>query len=65
MERLVTGTESMDSVMAVDPKANQNYILAKTIAFATGQQLWVQGIEFKVVSVANGQLTLEPINVKT
>jgi hypothetical protein len=50
--------------MAVDPKANTVYWTTKTI-FQVGQTVWVQGIECKVVSVANGQLTLEPINVKT
>jgi hypothetical protein len=49
----------------VDPKANAEYVKGKTIAFTVGQQVWVSGIECKVVSVANGQLTLEPINVKT
>lgn len=48
----------------VDPKANTVYWTTKAI-FQVGQMVWVQGIECKVVSVANGQLTLEPINVKT
>jgi hypothetical protein len=50
--------------MAVDPKANAEYVKSKAI-FQVGQTVWVQGVECKVVSVANGQLTLEPINVKT
>jgi hypothetical protein len=48
----------------VDPKANAEFQKSKAIAFTAGQSVWVQGVEFKVVSVANGQLTLEPINVK-
>ena len=49
----------------VDPKANQKYVEGRAVRFAAGQTVWVEGIQFKVVSVANGQLTLEPINVKT
>jgi hypothetical protein len=49
----------------VDPKANEMYVESKAVRFAVGSTVWVLGIQFTVVSVANGQLTLEPINVKT
>jgi hypothetical protein len=49
----------------VDPKANAQYVASKALKFAVGSAVWVQGIQFTVVSVANGQLVLEPINVKT
>jgi hypothetical protein len=48
----------------VDTTANEKYWNSKAI-FQVGQTVWVQGVECKVVSVASGQLTLEPINVKT
>ena len=51
--------------MAVDPKANAEYVASKAIPFAVGQTVWVQGIQFTVLSVANGVLTLESVNVKT
>ncbi len=48
----------------VDPAANQNYVASKAIAFAVGQQVWIQGVQFKVVEVSNGRLVLEPFTVK-
>lgn len=50
--------------MAVDPKANQAYRDSKDIKFAPGQQVWVSGIEFRVIDVKDGQLILEPVAVK-
>jgi hypothetical protein len=50
--------------MAVDPKANAAYRAAKDIKFAAGSTVWVQGLQFTVVSVQDGQLTLKPVTIK-
>ena len=50
--------------MAVDPQANQAYRDTNTIKFATGQQVWVAGLEFRVVDVKDGQLILAPVGFK-
>ena len=50
--------------MAIDPEANAAYHDAKNIKLQAGQSVWVLGLEFRVVSVQNGQLLLEPVNAK-
>jgi hypothetical protein len=50
--------------MAIDPKANAEYVAREAKPFAVGQSVWVTGIEFKVVAVTDGQLVLQPTTAK-
>ena len=50
--------------MAIDPNANAAYYKANNKPFTVGQHVFVDGIEFTVTAVTNGQLILTPVTVR-
>ena len=50
--------------MAVDPSANKAYQEANTVKFVPGSMIWVNRVQFTVVSSSGNTLILKPVSAK-